>query len=960
MSKKILKSSLALILSCLLIGGFFNYEAVKITKAAVEGDVVINELMWMGSSASSKDEWIELKNITSQDIDISGWQLTKKSAGQEKLMLEIPEGTTIKAGAYFLISRYDPENEEEKENTILDVIPDLINSSLSLVNSNLQIKLYDGAVENGANLIDVADDGLGTPLAGRNGSPKASMERNEDPSDGTKQENWHTATSSSGFKQESDDLGTPGQKNSQENQTPEIISAKATPSSIPADGKTLVKFEVEVEDPDGLDDIDQVLIDLSEIEGESDQEMSDEEEDGIFVFETTVPLSIKKGTYNFTAIVLDSEKNEAEVDISLKITSPIYSDKIIVNEFLPNPSGSESNDEYIELKNTGSSTVDLEGWKIGDESSSLYTISSKDLSSTMLAAGAYLVIYRSISKIALNNTNDTVKLYWPDGTLADSISYQESAPEDQSYSLEDGTWYWSTTLTPGAKNEITLENHPPEAVAGPDQKAYLDEKITFDGSDSFDPDEDRLSFSWDFGDGMTGSGEKVTHAYSEEGVFTVTLTVEDEKGESDKDTLKAEITAKEEEEEEEKEDKKEQKSYPENIIISELMPNPEGSDSEGEWIEIQNQENTSVDLTNWRLDDEENGSSAYTIPKGTEIKAGEFLVFYRTETKIALNNDSDSVRLFNPNDDLVSEIVYKEKAEEGYAYARNSDGTFAWTKSPTPGEENLILEPEEEDEDKEEESKKEENQEDKEEAQKQQKKEQEKEGSEENPKTLSISQIKLEEKNTWVKTSGIVTCPPGVISSLYFYIQDESSGIQIYFSKKDFSNLLLGDKVEITGKVSEAHKEKKINLQNKDAIKIISSGNTVIPRRTKTGEVNESLEGILVQTSGQIKKSSGNIFYIDDGSGEIKVYLSKTSGLKKPDDFEKDKWVTVTGIVGQTTSGYRIQPRFESDLTLGKVAGISTSELPATGAKIYYLALFALLFALYVELPRFFYYLKQK
>jgi len=44
--------------------------------AAGPKDVVINEVMWMGSSKSSqdgKDEWIELKNNTNQKLQLNGW-----------------------------------------------------------------------------------------------------------------------------------------------------------------------------------------------------------------------------------------------------------------------------------------------------------------------------------------------------------------------------------------------------------------------------------------------------------------------------------------------------------------------------------------------------------------------------------------------------------------------------------------------------------------------------------------------------------------------------------------------------------------------------------------------------------------------------------------------------------------------------------------------------------------------
>ena len=52
--------------------------------------------------------------------------------------------------------------------------------------------------------------------------------------------------------------------------------------------------------------------------------------------------------------------------------------------------------------------------------------------------------------------------------------------------------------------------------------------VSFDGSGSYDPDGVIVSYLWDFGDGTTGSGEITIHAYAEDGVYTVTLTVNDD------------------------------------------------------------------------------------------------------------------------------------------------------------------------------------------------------------------------------------------------------------------------------------------------------------------------------------------------------------------------------------------------------------------------------------------------
>ncbi len=54
--------------------------------------------------------------------------------------------------------------------------------------------------------------------------------------------------------------------------------------------------------------------------------------------------------------------------------------------------------------------------------------------------------------------------------------------------------------------------------------------ITFDGTDSSDPDGTIVSYVWDFGDGATATGAQPTHAYAAEGTFSVSLTVTDDDG----------------------------------------------------------------------------------------------------------------------------------------------------------------------------------------------------------------------------------------------------------------------------------------------------------------------------------------------------------------------------------------------------------------------------------------------
>jgi PKD repeat protein len=51
--------------------------------------------------------------------------------------------------------------------------------------------------------------------------------------------------------------------------------------------------------------------------------------------------------------------------------------------------------------------------------------------------------------------------------------------------------------------------------------------FTFTEQGVTDPDNDTITFTWDFGDGATGTGSPVTHAYATTGTFTVKLTAND-------------------------------------------------------------------------------------------------------------------------------------------------------------------------------------------------------------------------------------------------------------------------------------------------------------------------------------------------------------------------------------------------------------------------------------------------
>lgn len=127
-----------------------------------------------------------------------------------------------------------------------------------------------------------------------------------------------------------------------------------------------------------------------------------------------------------------------------------YSDKILINEFMPWPDPSaDGGKEWVELINQGGQTIDLSSWQIDDskDASPPHLI----LGGTLILPNQYLVI--ELDKNILNNEGDEVRLIWPDGQLIHSVSYKNSKQNFSSSRFENGLWLWTENPTPGQENK---------------------------------------------------------------------------------------------------------------------------------------------------------------------------------------------------------------------------------------------------------------------------------------------------------------------------------------------------------------------------------------------------------------------------------------------------------------------------------------------------------------------------
>jgi len=149
------------------------------------------------------------------------------------------------------------------------------------------------------------------------------------------------------------------------------------------------------------------------------------------------------------AWVSPETKPDPEPATQLEPEPIIYPSNILINEILPSPEGPDAQEEWIEIFNQNNFEVDLSGWQITDSigRTKTYTFPEK----TFIQPKGFLVLSRPVTKITLNNDDDGLNLFQPDGKIADSMNYEKALPGNSFNRIKDN-WVWSPVLTPEATN----------------------------------------------------------------------------------------------------------------------------------------------------------------------------------------------------------------------------------------------------------------------------------------------------------------------------------------------------------------------------------------------------------------------------------------------------------------------------------------------------------------------------
>lgn len=316
----------------------------------------------------------------------------------------------------------------------------------------------------------------------------------------------------------------------------------------------------------------------------------------------------------------------------------IYSNNITLNEIFPNPP--KGQEEFIELYNPEEKDNNLSGWILRDGSKTGKYIFPENSS---IKSQDYLVVYKENFKFALNNSGvESVTLSSPDEKIVSTVSYT-GAKKNISYNFNGQTWRWSKFLTPGAEN---IFNNLPQVKDDVPKKAYKNMFVEFSAKGS-DKDNDKLKYTWDFGDKHKSYLQKTRHKYAKTGQYTVTLKISD----GSEDIIKSfEVKV---------------EKFPNlDVNIIGLSANPSGVDTGNEWIKIKNKSKKKINLKDWSIATGDKKKLVnHPIASDLVIKSGKELILTHANSKFTLNNAASKIELRYPTGKVASKAAYKSPAK---------------------------------------------------------------------------------------------------------------------------------------------------------------------------------------------------------------------------------------------------------------------------------------------------------
>ncbi len=383
----------------------------------------------------------------------------------------------------------------------------------------------------------------------------------------------------------------------------------------------------------------------------------------------------------------------------------VSASSVRINEIMYNPSGPDTNHEWIEIYNNGSE-VDLTGWKFYENGvnhglslkqgdwilgNDEYAIITSDSITFLLDYPFFTWTLFDSSWSSLSNTGETLAIKNNSLDFIDSVSYSDSANEGHSLEFYNNDWYESLVIggTPGQNNSYYTPNQT--ELKNCDWKIeILLNKYIFEENDDINwivkvsrnnGEKTNVSVRGYVKDLLTDwqmdykpwTDEVITNYRNKKYspnlwvnkfysiFFNIThLDCKDTDLGNNLDYKFIIVIP-----------KKLDQNYT-KIKINEFLPDPQGYDDaampEGEWIELYNSGDKDIDIEGLGLKDYYGSevdifiSDSNTIG-GTVISAHDYLVVYMNGRSRFLNNDGfEKISLYK-DEYLIDEVTYSGSVE---------------------------------------------------------------------------------------------------------------------------------------------------------------------------------------------------------------------------------------------------------------------------------------------------------
>jgi hypothetical protein len=620
------------------------------------GDVLINEVAWGGTLASDEDEWIELY-IFGPDISLEGWRITSAEIpfGQTvpNIDITITNTDTFISGEYFLLER---EFDTVVNNIDADQIYFGPGNLLGDGGQTLYLYAPNQTDPNQFDLIDTVNGDKGQWPAGLS-SGYGSMERFYSIDYQTDDSMWVTNQNEDPVAEDfrgTPIYGTPKDRNRSFDNTFVNITADTPDPSTP---RSQVTVKVSVRGgttiPTGTVEIRGATtncnITLSNGKGSCNVSFSDT---GSY---TLIADYTSTSGHNDGTDTNDTETHEVITGITTTTT---------ITDFDPDP-GIVNDDVNVSVEvepSTGSTyptgTVSITGANTNCQISLVNGAGNCDVRFNSIGVKTLTATYQGENVFLSSDDSTTLDVFLESET---TITSDDPDPSNRNQSVSVDVTVTGDNETPTGTVEITgattnctinLSNGSGSCNVSFSSSGTKTIRATYIGDDiygtSSDTESHVVSFSTTSGGSSSGS--------------TGTTVL------------------------------------PPILGISEFLPRP-GFDwnNDGvvdvfdEFIEIINAGQIAVNLSAYRIDDEENlGSPPYTLPSLT-LQPGERAVFYASESGILLSDAGDTVRLLRGSN-VEDAYTYSVVGYPDQAWCRLPDRLGYWNDPcfPTPNTPNAL------------------------------------------------------------------------------------------------------------------------------------------------------------------------------------------------------------------------------------------------------------------------------